>query len=292
MRKRDLVISIVLLITLCVPQLTAAQTIPEPSEAIRVNQLHLFVSPLGNRLQITEHYLLGNQGETPYTGDEQNTTVAFPLPANAENVQFEEVDRLNERYQLVDGMILDQLPIPPGETTLDVQFTYEIPYENGQQVSRMFMLPVDAAVVMVMAEGVAMDSPQLSSMGPLSAEQATANAYAARRPLAAGESLTFTLVPSTSGGADGTDAQRIGWELGLGALALAIAIVLSVRRLGRVRVPPMPQESRPLVEALARLDEAHNAGDLPDETYQRQRVALRAELRESLHEAWGHDRDS
>ncbi len=284
----------VLLITLGWSQPVSAQGIPEPPEEITINQLHFFMTPLGNRLQITEHYLLGNRGETPYTGNDQNATVAFPLPPDAENVQFEEVDRLNERYQIVDGILLDQLPIPFGEATLDVQFTYEIPYQARQTISRAFLLPVDAAVVMVMEEGVAVESSQLSSMGPLSAEPPRVNAYAMRRPLTAGESLTLTLVPPASASTGRTDAGGISWEIGLGALALALALAVAfaLRRQGGAPLPPLPDESRPLVEALARLEEAYESGDLSEEAYERQRDALRAELRASLSEAWSDDRDS
>ncbi len=284
-----------LLTALCWPQAVIAQTMPEPPEEIVISQLHLFIVPLGQRLQITEHYLLGNTGETPYTGretsDGEHATVAFPLPAAAESVQFEEIDRINERYQIVEGAIIDSLPVPPGEATLEVRFTYELPYADGQNLSRTFALPVQAAVVMVMGEEMAIESSQLTSMGPLSPEQVTANAYAVRRPLAAGETLTFAVVPPTSPQAPRTRSDReTNWEIGLGALALAVAVALSYRWLSASPVPPLPDEARPLVEALARLEQAaHAAGDLPDATYQQQRADLRAELRALLREVWGRD---
>ncbi len=273
------------------PQAALGQTLPDPPDDIVINQLHLFVMPLADHLQITEHYLLGNTGERTYEGTEDGT-VAFTLPDNAENIQFDEIDRLNERYQFTAGRITDSLPVPSGEATLDVRFTYEIPYVEGQPVDRLFEMPVEAIVVMVMGEGMAAESQQLTSMGPLSTEQATANAYAARRPLEAGETLTFAVAQVASpGAATAKPGLSSSWEIGLGALALAVAVALSYRRLSRQpsSPPPLPNESRPLVEALAELEDAFATGNLADAEYQRERAKLRSALRQSLREAQKDD---
>ena len=295
METNRFLILLLLLIGACCPQPVSAQTMPDPPEEVTVNQLHLFVSLLGDHLQITEHYLLGNAGEAPYAGNEAGATVAFPLPADAENVRFEEVDRINKRYTYVDQTIVDHLPVPPGEATREVRFTYTLPYAGQRSVQRTFLLPVDAAVVMVTtAEISVVESPQLTPLGTMSPEQSQITMYAARRPLATGESLTFTLAPQASPTAQADQAgarDRIGWEVGLGALALAGALAWGLRRTGRGSIPPPPAASRSLIEALARLDAAHASGNVPDDVYRRQHAALRADVRVSLREAWGHDRD-
>lgn len=289
MRLHRFLACILLLTASWCPQVVLGQTSPDPPDDIVINQLHLFVMPLADRLQITEYYLLGNTGASTYEGTE-NATVVFTLPDSAENVQFDEIDRLNERYQFANGRIIDSLPVPPGEATLDVRFTYELPYVEGQPVVRSFDMPTEAIVVMVMGEGMAVESQQLMSMGPLSTEQATANAYAARRPLEAGETLTFAVAQVAGRGAAPTQLST-SWEIGLGALALAVAVALSYRRLTRQpsSPPSLPDESRPLVEALAELEDAYAAGNLADTEYQRERAKLRSALRQSLREARDDD---
>jgi hypothetical protein len=260
---------------LCCPFAVRAQT---PDDLV-IAQLHIFLVPLGERLLVTEHYVLNNAGAEAHAGE-----LRYPLPVDAQNVQFPEVDTLNERYRLEEGHVIDTLPVPPGEHAREVRISYELTEWAGRALTRTFPLPVEAAVLMARGEELLLDGPALMSMGPLDTEGEVVNAYTVTRPLDADEVLRLGLQVQTEGGAQGAAKDPTLRGL-LGVIALAAALGISVWLWRPGRSTTLPETARPLVLDLAELDERFAQGELSETAYREERARLKQSLLALLNDA-------
>jgi hypothetical protein len=254
-----------------------------PSDIV-VTQLHFFVTRGEGTLQVIEYYLIGNTGKETYEGVEhpqtgERVTVSFTLPEGAEALRFDGPG-LGERFVEVEGGFADTEPIPPGMATVEVLFTYRLPYREGMQVARVFEVPVMSAVLVVAEEGLVLEGRGLTPAGTLDTQVGPATSYTAG-PLGAGESLTFSVLagehPAASAPVRGTVREM---AIGLVALAVALAVVYL---LWRSPAPgPCPAEARPLVKEIAALDTHFEAGQVEEEVYRQKRDDLKRRVREAL----------
>jgi len=215
--------------------------------------------------------------EHPQTGE--RVTVSFTLPEGAEALRFDGPG-LGERFVEVEGGFADTEPIPPGMATVEVLFTYRLPYREGMQVARVFEVPVMSAVLVVAEEGLVLEGRGLTPAGTLDTQMGPATSYTAG-PLGAGESLTFSVLagehPAASAPVRGTVREM---AIGLVALAVALAVVYL---LWRSPAPgPCPAEARPLVKEIAALDTHFEAGQVEEEVYRQKRDDLKRRVREAL----------
>jgi len=258
----------------------------EDASSVLVTQLHSFISVVEQRLQILEYHLVSNTGDRTYVGVKdprtgQRVTLAFTLPAGASGLRFDGLG-LGERYLEWGGGFADTEPIPPGMATLEVSFDYELPYQEGMRVERAFDVPVTSVVFVIPDEGIAMEGKGVIPGETLDTQMGPASSYIAG-PLAAGESLVFTLVAGPAGGQDGRVAEeqrsRRARETAIGLVTLAAAVVVAYL-LWRLPVPgPLPAPARVLVESIAALDTDFEAGRVERETYHQELRALKRRLR-------------
>jgi len=265
------------------------ETTADPA-TVEITQLHVFMVGAGDVFQVSEFYLISNLGERTWVGalDEasgRRTTLRFTVPAQADELSFDG-SGLGERFvELADGFA-DTEPIPPGMATVEVLFRYTLPYQEGLLIERTFGAPVASAVLLVVDAEMGLAGPQLTAAGPLETQMGAALAYTAG-PLSAGETLTFTLArqgataPVGSTGTTGAPTRDTGRELLIGLLVLAAALVaVYVLLLSPAAAPP--QEVRPLVRAIARLDADFEAGRIGQDAYRQQREALKQQVRRTL----------
>ncbi len=241
-------------------------------EGLAIAQLHLFLVPLGERLLVTEHYVLSNAG-----AEVLGAGLRYPLSPDAQNVQFREVDTLNERYRLVEGTVIDTLPVPPGDQVREVRFSYELPNWAGRTLTRTFPLPVEATVLMAQGEDLVLEGPALVTMGPLDTQEEQVNAYTVTRPLDAGEPLVLELRSRAAGVAREPGSSR-ALNVLLGVAALGMALWVSARLWRPGRSTRLPERARPLVLALAELDERFALGEIAEADYQQERARLKRAL--------------
>jgi hypothetical protein len=226
--------------------------------------------------------------EDPETG--QRVTLAVTPPAEAENAHFDDTG-LEGRFLEREADFADTEPIPPGTATAEALFSYDLPYREGLRVARTFDLPVVSVVLVLPDEGMALEGAGLTSEGAMDTQMGPALSYVAG-PLAAGESLAFTLVAgpppaSLASGAVSSSIRNPALETAVGLVALAAAVV-SIYLLWRPSSPgPLPARARPLVEAIAALDAGFEAGQVGERTYRRKRKALKQQLRGLLGEDAG-----
>lgn len=288
-RGRWLIASLaaLLLATAWSPAPQEGGTTENPSNVV-VSQLYIFITRSGDRLQVGEYYLIGNMGEQTYIGVEdpqtgRRATLTFTMPEGAGNLNFDGPG-LGERFLPREGGFADTEPVPPASVTVEVLFSYELPYQEGLRLERTFSVPV-ASVVLVVSEGMALEGAGLSSTGPLDTQMGSALSYTTG-PLAAGDALAFTVTtapetPSASlvGGAPVRNAGR-EVAIGLAALAAAMASAYLLWRPGGAG--PIPAHIHPLVERIAALDEAFEAGERGEEVYRAERERLKRRIRTLL----------
>lgn len=289
------------LILLSVILLLAVAWAPAPhmgdnqdASAIEVTQLHVFITRSESGLGIGEYYLLSNMGEQTYEGVEdpqsgRRVTVSFTLPEGAQGLRFDGPG-LGERFVEVEGGFADTEPIPPGMATVEVLFTYELPYREGMQVERSFQVPVTSVVLMVVEEGLALGGGEVVSAGVLDTQMGQALSYTAG-PLGVGETLAFSVVvdqspsaifPETPAAGSPALARNPAREAAIGLVAIAVALAVAYLLWRSPAAGPCPAEVRPMVEEIAALDADFVAGRVGEGAYHQKRDALKRRARKML----------
>ena len=184
----------------------------------------------------------------------------------------------------------DTRPIPPGTTTVDVDFSYEIPFDEGMELERTLDVPISLVAIIVNGETVGIEGEGIVPGGMMDTQMGPAASYSAG-PLAAGEALAFTFVPQTqklttrpeTTGPTGPRIRNTTRETGIGIAALALGGLASyLIWQKKSAAPPMPEYARPLVEGIAALDESFVTGEIEEEPYQQQRATLKRRLRTQM----------
>jgi len=261
-------------------------------EDIQVDQLHIFATRIGERLQVSEYHRVSNLGDRAYVGSAdpetgRRITLAFALPEGATGLSFEGAG-LGERFVEHNGGFADTVPIVPGRATGEVFYHYTLPYREDIRVERVFQLPVASIVLVLPGEAMAVEGDGIAPAGSLETEGGLALSYKAG-PLAAGEPLVFTLVPATKPAPDAPSGTSPAGDVApgfvlssdgaatvIGLTALCVAVIAAYVLL---RPEPPPARARPLIEAIAVLDAEFEAGRVTEEAYRRERMALKKRVR-------------
>lgn len=138
---------------------------------IRVLMAHKIVDFQDTAVNITEIYVLLNEGDRTYIGDDSSVNgeqgiLVFTLPEGASSFQAPQ--------ELVDDFILSDdykvgyaVPFPPGERQLI--FTYDIPLQDKEGINISFPVdyPTDYMDVMVKSDDVEVSTGQLAPDEPV-----------------------------------------------------------------------------------------------------------------------------
>ncbi|MEA3340292.1 MAG: hypothetical protein U9R15_10030 [Chloroflexota bacterium] len=265
---------------------TIYETTENPAD-IQITQAHLFITGDGDCIQVGEYYLIGNTGERTYTGVkdpkmERPTTLRFTLPEDAERLKFDGPG-LGERFLESEDGFSDTEPIPPGDVTTEVFFSYEFTYREGMLVERAFDAPVASIVILLSDEGLEMKGEGIIPGDSMNTQMGPALSYTAG-PLAAGETLAFRLVERAAEGQEsrGTREQEGGGGVAIGLVSLAAAVAIVYWLWQSPASGPAPAQARPLVEKIAALDVDFEAGKVTEKTYHKKRKALKRQVRANL----------
>jgi hypothetical protein len=292
--------------------LDAVLTVYETTEddsAITLGSAHLIMESFGEMLRISEIHLYSNSGDRTFVGhkDEagQRTTLFIPLPDSTVGLSFQE-EPSADRYVEVEGGLWDTDPVPPGQETGLVFFSYHLAVTgNSMSLERHFAYPVNTLNILVAQPGLTLRSDQLQDMGPQSFQGRDYDFFV-MQGLAPDMPLQMELLPSEVASSSGMPAAPESTDLtssggaaqgsqgvlrGLGFVLAALAVIgvlvyaLSARRPAVAVVTPdltaNARSSRLLTE-LAELEDAYAAGQVDDTTYERERAgkyeALRVEV--------------
>ena len=261
-------------------------TIYEPSaetEALRIARLHLLIDfPAEGTARVLELWALTNP--TDRVIDDPQGVLQISLPAGATNVQFDELAPGGRFLETPTGY-LDTAPVPPGTGAGDLAFGFDLLYENRLEYQQTIDHPVEAVVILVVPGGPGLSGVGMQDMGLLDMGGVSMQAYS-MEGLAPGETLAFRI----SGGAGGGGAAS-GMGLLIGGGTLGAALVLAGLWWYRGSRAPKEAEPRPavqqpadraaLLQAIARLDDEYEGGQLDEAEYRTRREALKRQAMEA-----------
>lgn len=279
-------------------QITLAVTVTvyettDNDSVVRFDSAHWIIEAFDSMLRITEVYLVGNSSDRAYVGRD-GQTVVIALPGEAVGLAYEEGTPA-DRFRQVEGGVADTWPVTPGAGTTWIVFSYHLPVEQVVPMQRSFAYPVTRLEVLVSGPGWTLRSDQLQAQGPMAFQGQEFDVYEAQG-LAANAPVRLELVrgataesgpPSgmsgtaSGGGAVGGGQRFLRW-LGVVLAGLAVAAALAYPSLapgGTATVDRSARQAQRLLDDLAALEEAVEAGEIDRETYERRRVELYRAIR-------------
>lgn len=290
---------------------TVYETTTDDDSGIGINLAVFRIQSMDSLLRVQESYYFGNSGDRAYIGRTgqlaggQRATVRIPLPEDLFGLDLGLADGAAQAFE-VEGAAVGAEPVPPGEGTSYLSISYHLPVPASGLVAleRTLAYPIEAVWVLAAQPGLQLQSDLLLSQGVTELEDGQPVEFFVGENLAAGSSIVMELetdatgassaMPGTStAGAQGESAaagrghqKLLGWAgIGLVALMLIAAVVYPAasRPLAAVpaRRPDLRREprARRLVAELADLEDACEAGDLDQASYERRRSDIHRAIR-------------
>ncbi len=269
-------------------------------EAVYVTQLHYLIAFTPETINAVQVFVVGNSGNQAYVG-QNGQTFAFAVPDEAVGVTFQG-NAGGTRFIPTDVGYADTTPIPPGEESLTIVASYDIPYDSDDLTIQVpIPANTNALNVLMSNQGADLSSDQVQFV---ETRQAQGSEFAIFNGgnLAKGETLTLNLsdlndlafdsAANMPGGAvtgPPLNQGHLRWVIvGLGGLAI-VAVGMGYPLMRPRLVPRAEQDDldphlrrQKLLLLLARLDEAFEAGELDEAVYRQARARYKAELAEIM----------
>jgi hypothetical protein len=256
------------------------------SSALFVDRIHVVLEPGSeNILRVLEVWVVSNLGERTVVAADGEGCLQISLPSGATDLSLED-DLGGVRFISTADGFMDTAPIRPGTNSLQLVFTFQLPYAGALRFSQPLHQEIGAVIILATE-----DTPRLTGGGFQDAGLWDMGGMPLQRydagPFAVGETLRFRVTA-----ASGSESQLLGPILGGALLALAIGVVLwwfwkhrlgetgVTAEEGRLRRSEGPEGGGvaldETLEAIAALDDARQAGDISEEEYAQRRAALKA----------------
>ncbi len=272
------------------PEVKVYETTRDPS-AIHVERHHLIIDFTAEGMRVAELYIFRNAGDRTFVGDGE--TLRLPLPANAEGVRFDD-PRMERSTRLQDHAVVDTLPVLPG--TRQVLLSYQVPYQGESATfTKEIAYPTASMNVLVADVGVKVTAEGFTQEDPVTTQDGTRFLNYTRTGMAPGSQLVLELsnLPRPGGPRAAVTPDRsatLRW-LGLGLAVLAVAFgaaypALRPRLLlgegAAAETALLRRRRQVLLQEIADLDDAFEAGEVEETEYRRTRATLKAELIEIM----------
>jgi len=257
------------------------------SAGVRADRVHFIMEFDSDAIYFTELIVFGLDGDKAYVGDGAGT-LRFTLPQGAEGLEISD-GALGERYIAIADGFVDTLPLPPGRGTRQVLYRYVIPYTRSTlDVSRVIPYPAANVNALVADVGAKVASDQLKDQTVRQTQNGNFISLSGQN-LAANQPITlrFSDLPlGVTGGALGASAPAPATNdnalllilLGVGGLLVALLVAIPLMRRRAAPVTARAADSENLLDALARLEIAHQAGELSDAAYRDARLRVKAQI--------------
>ncbi len=262
------------------------------------------VSLIGDNLEVVQVFSMRNTSDRAFSTSQLASngnpiSLVFSLPPGALIVGFNDESRYVAMQD--ESLVIDTAPVIPGAEHI-VQVVYIIPYSGGAIVeqrlnyafggeARLLVYPIDTRI----------ESDQFTLIGSQQLGQTIYQAYGGTLALQPGETIRYDV----AGGALDTGA-RSGNLVDANFLPIVIILVvigeivligfLYLRHRQRRTTAPTDFMGKPrrsggtvdrdliddLIRQIAELDAAYQQGEIPEESYQQQRAALKERLAELM----------
>ena len=273
------------------------------SAVVQVERLQLILSFAQEQLLVSELYQFSNVGAAVFVGEAGNAdqgTVEIHLPAGAANVQFqrgfgttqESFIPANKVMQTETGWA-DTVPLRPGAGSSILLVNYDLPYTDGLLLAHPLTYPVNSAITILPQAGVEIIGEDWVFQGVQETISGTFEGYI-NSQLTNADVLSLTLDgrPAQIIDAQGNPiaARNQNSELFIGGigLTLALAVGFFFAQRWRTEQPQMAvvangrvaqnKDVQVMLQAIANLDDAYEAGELDETAYQQQRQELKIQL--------------
>ncbi len=289
-------------------ELPVYETTTDPG-ALRVSRMQWIVDHQPGALHARQILLIANTGDRtvigrPLEGADLPVTAALPAPTNVAEVTFQD-GALGARYQQVGDELYDTTPIRPGTQSRQVLMAYALPYTGTEAaITNVFPSPVDALTLLVadLPDLAVEVSAPLENVGNqmlqdvayrvfngqlVDAQSVTVALQNLVTPEGADPRLTPQAVaPPVAAAAPEASALAsippIFAALGAGALVLVVGAGLLFWKYShdkRQAQQALLAAKERLLTEIAMLDDRHAQGELDDESWSAERLALMRTLR-------------
>lgn len=262
----------------------------DPS-SITVQQMHLILVFDQNQVVVNELYVVGNNEAAVFvgeTGDPEEGTFRLTLPEGAEQLSFQRgfgsVDSFIPATEVIqtDSGWADTLPLRPGMGSLTMLVQYTLPYDDGLTISRPVNYDTNNVNLVVPEVGVSLaEGDGWVSGGSQTMEGGTVASYA-QMNIPAGQELVINLEgrprsvnPATANVVGDNTLELV---IGLGAAALVVGIAAVAIRRWRLEPEEEYLDRDKLLQEMADLDDAYEAGEIGEADYLSQRQEIKDEL--------------
>lgn len=272
---------------------------------VQVDRIHVIFEVLREGIvQVSELWILSNIGDRTIASDLGDGILTIQLPDGADNPGFES-GMLGTRFQVTENGFTDLYPIRPGIGNQEIIFSFNLPFEKSLKFSQPISYPVGAVVLLVPEGIVELKGDGLQDLGIRQTTEGTLHNYGAG-PLSPGTTLEVTVKRASGSG--------LASILSNSSLGIVVGVVLFVIALGgttfwlyrrkqdaeieadefqltdqpRARVDEKRDDRESILQAIADLDDAYEAGEVETESYAERRENLKAQLMEIMQKA-GND---
>jgi mono/diheme cytochrome c family protein len=247
--------------------------------AIQLETLHVIAMPGSDSIDVNEIYVISNLGDRVLVNTTGEPALRFNLPEEASAVQLLDGAVQGAFAESPEGFDYYEAVLP-GEDTARLVIAYQLPLGAADAIfDRTLNYPTQSVNVLVASQDWQGSSSQLLDRGPQDIQGQTYQQFSGG-PIAAGQTLDLRLAPPRA---------AIDPKLAAGIAILLVGVAVVGYGVWRTRAQqeqpsrgarPAPR-ARPadrdtLIDQIAALDDAFEAGEIQESEYRKQREALKA----------------
>jgi hypothetical protein len=277
--------------------ITIFESTPDLSN-LQVDRMHVIIDlPSEGLLQVTELWILSNLGDRTISSEAGDGILAVELPDGAANLSFES-GMLGTRFQVTAGGFIDLYPIRPGDSSHEIVFSFNMPFDKSLDFSQPIPYPVEAVVLLTPEGVVALEGEGVQDVGVRQMTGMTLHNYS-KEPISPGDVLAF-VIKRESGSEKAFDGSDSMLELTLGVLIFMAAlggagfwlyhrkkeneVDLNESLWSEGHIPNLEamDDQDEIFQTIADLDDAYETKEISYANYQKRRNILKKRLVETM----------
>jgi hypothetical protein len=258
-------------------------------EFLIIDRVHLLADfPTPDLAHIVEIYIVSNLGNaTVVAANPGEPTISFPLPPDAESIEFEN-GFLGQRYLKTEDGFGDTVSIPPGSGVYQVLVYFKLPIQRNKiNFSQEMDYPVQAVTVMIPTGEAAIKGASLEDQGIQTIPDGSVQIYSTTG-LSKGDALEFRLTLESgmnSQPSDGSGILSRGVIIGAGVaggLIFIIGLWLLIRRnredLEMDGDLGADERTEEILDSIIALEDLFQDGEISEDDYLKKRQKLKDQL--------------